>query len=87
MAGLPLKRCKSSIPQTNLMIVVHLMVCLIRHELMIIHLQYNLSPVRTPGAGGKVENTSSESRACHKRRLNGAVCRNHRIKKGGPVSL
>ena len=42
-------------------------------------------PVRTPGF--EVENTSCLSPACRKRRLNGAVCRNHRIKKGGPVSV
>ena len=37
-------------------------------------------PVRTPG----VEKTSSVSPACRKRRLIGAVCRNHRIKRVVP---
>ena len=41
------------------------------------------SPMRTPG-GFLVENTSSVSPACRKRRLNGAVCRNHRIKRVVP---
>ena len=35
-------------------------------------------------AGVQVENTSSVSPACHKRRLNGAMCRNHRIKRVFP---
>ena len=38
-----------------------------------------ISPVR---ARGYVENVSSVSPACRKRRLIGAVCRNHRLKKG-----
>ena len=33
------------------------------------------------GPGGWVENVSSVSPACRKRRLIGAVCRNHRIKR------
>ena len=36
------------------------------------------------GPGGKVENVSSVSPACRKRRLIGAVCRNHRIKRSVP---
>ena len=35
-------------------------------------------------AGLQVENTSSVPPACHKRRLTGAVCRNHRIKRVVP---
>ena len=47
---------------------------------------YNCStPVRTPGV--EVENTSSVSPACRERRLNGPVCRIHRIQKDGPVSV
>ena len=42
------------------------------------------SPVRTPGF---VENVSSVSPACRKRRLIGAVCRNNRKKNVGPVSM
>ena len=40
-----------------------------------------LAPVRTPWG---LSNTSSVSPACRKRRLNGAVCRNHRIKRVVP---
>ena len=42
--------------------------------------------LRTPWGrrGFKVENTSSVSPACRKRRLNGVVCRNHRIKRVDP---
>ena len=41
-----------------------------------------LSPRESPGGGGgQVENVSSVSPACRKRRLIGAVCRNHRIKR------
>ena len=45
------------------------------------------SPVRTPGGGGGgsyVANKSSVSPACRKRRLNGAVSRNKRIKRVAP---
>ena len=35
----------------------------------------------------KVENVSSVSPSCRKRRLHGAVSRNNRIKEGGPVSV
>ena len=44
------------------------------------------TPVRTQKGGGgvEVENTYSVSPACRKRRLNGAVCRNHRIKRVDP---
>ena len=47
---------------------------------------YIITPVRTPGGGGgcSVENTPSVSPACRKRRLNGAVYRNHRINRVVP---
>ena len=39
------------------------------------------------GPGGQIENVSSVSPACRKRRLNGAVSRNNRIKRLAPCSV
>ena len=48
--------------------------------------RFNHDDTRPPWGrrGLKVGNTSSVSQACRKRRLNGAVCRNHRIKRVVP---
>ena len=44
----------------------------------------NCLKTQFPVGTGKVENVSSVSPACRKRRLNGAVSRNNRIKRVAP---
>ena len=58
----------------------------IKVQMTIFHPYFPCSAPPPPreDAGVKVENTSSVSPACRKRRLNGAVCRNHRIKRVVP---